>query len=460
MTGVRKLRMALVLGVVLNCAGCIYIGPQDTRFNAVSATIDNSLEIEASSQLLPEYNQELNQPLTVDELVSIALRDNPEIEEAKLVVESLSYKPEQALALPDPMLGTTTHLSQIQTAAGQQDFGLAVNQKFIRQNKRLLKAQVAENEIDVARAKLASVQQKIVEQTKNTYYELGFVQETISIMESDQKQLELIDAVIDKRFRVLKDVTQQETLQIQVAASKLRSEIDDFRRLQQSLQAKLARLIHAAPGTQVIAKVPASQATLDLDFDQLLGLAIDQKPELHAQLFEIQKNRNAAALAELSHQPDFTFGLNWILTSDDGISPVANGRDAVMLTMGMNLPIYRDRIDAGIRESQIRTLANTKKYERLKDETAESITDLFVKFNIVSKNLKLFQTDIIPKQKLTLDQSLKNYEVGKTDYLQMIDNWRKLLQFQIMEKRFKSDLQKTIVGLERELGVISINDLR
>lgn len=450
---------ALLLLVAVNNSGCVYSGPQDSRFNQVHSQIEYAQTTDHVASALPEPNQELNKPQSIENLVSLALTNNPEIEEARLTVEALSHRPVQAFSLPDPTLGTTTHLSPIQTAAGQQDFAISANQKFVRQNKRLAKVQIAENELDAARAKLSAVRQKVVAQVKNSFYELGFIQETIAIMESDQNQLKLIDTVIDKRFRVLKDVTQQETLQIQVAASKLRSEIDDFRRLERSLQAKLARLVHAMPGTRIVAAVGDQRTELKLEFDRLLQLAIAQKPELHAQLFEIQKNRNTTRLAELDHQPDFNLGLNWIMTSDNGISPVANGRDSVLLTMGMNLPVYRDRIDSHIRESQVKTLASVKKYERLKDETAESITDLFVKFDITNKNLQLFQNDIIPKQKLTLDQSLKNYEVGKTDYLQMIENWRKLLQFHIMEKRFQFDLKKTIAELEREIGVATMAEL-
>lgn len=460
MNGLTRLGTTFFLIIITSSIGCVHIGPPDTRFDLVSYEVDGSAELANVFEALPATNSELNEPKNVIDLVGLALNNNPEIEEAKLVVESLSHRPLQAYSLPDPQLGTTTHLSQVQTAAGQQDFAISVNQKFIRQNKRITKAQVAQDELDVARAKLATVEQKVVTQVKKTFFELVFIQETISILESDRKQLQLIDAVIDKRFRVLKDVTQQETLQIQVAISKLESEIDDFRQLKRSLQARLARLVHVSPETEIVAQTPKNPANLNLEFESMLQIAIEQKPELHAQLYEIRKNRNATSLAELSHQPDFSLGLNWIMTSDNGISPVANGRDAVLLTWGMNLPIYRDRIDAGVRESQVRTLANTKKYERLKDETAESITDLFVKFNTTSKNLNLFKNDIIPKQKLTLDQSLKNYEVGKTDYLQMIDNWRKLLQFQIMEKRFESDLRKTLADLEKELGISDIDQIQ
>ena len=151
-----------------------------------------------------------------------------------------------------------------------------------------------------------------------------------------------------------------------------------------------------------------------------------------------------------------TFGFNWISTDGDGISPVANGDDAFMLSLGMNLPVYRNRIEAGVREAQTRALSNARKYDRLKDETMEGVADLFAKVKSLQETLQLFRNDIIPKQELTLDQSIDDYQVGKVDFLQMIDNWRQLLRYHIQEKRFEADLQQAIAAMARQIGDFTV----
>ena len=42
--------------------------------------------------------------------------------------------------------------------------------------------------------------------------------------------------------------------------------------------------------------------------------------------------------------------------------------------------------------------------------------------------------------------------MGKTDFLQLIDNWRQLLRFQIMYQRLESQLQQTLASLDRVVG--------
>lgn len=457
----RTLLFALIATLAVS-PGCRYLGPHDDRFEQVAVELDvtgNLPVAEDPGSLFTTEPLQVAEPVELDDLLLRAETLNPEIEEARLELESRSQRPEQMLALPDPELGTITHLAPVQTAAGEQQVALSINQKYVRPNKRWTQHQIAETEVNAARARLETIRQKVFLEIKNTYHELQFIQKALSILEADQQQLQLIDTLIDRRYRILQQATQQETLQVQVARSRLQTEIEEYRQLQVTLQAKLTRLVHADPGTRWQVTEPSDIDGLDLKFDRLVETAIELKPELHAQLFEIRRNRDATHLAELDHQPDFRFGLNYILTSGAGISPVADGQDAVLLTLGMNLPVYRERIDAGIREQQIKTLASVKKYERLKDETAESITILVTRFATLSRNLNLFEADILPKQKLTLDQSLSNYEVGKTDYLQLIDNWRKLLQYQIMQQRLRTDMRKTVASLEREIGVDSLTEL-
>ena len=123
----------------------------------------------------------------------------------------------------------------------------------------------------------------------------------------------------------------------------------------------------------------------------------------------------------------------------------------------MNLPIHRKRIDAGVREAQNRAMSNSRKYDRLKDETIENVTELFASVDHLHKTLTLFRSDIIPKQELTLNQSLSDYRVTKVDSLQVIENWRQLFQFHITEKRFEADLNKALASLARQIGGFALS---
>ena len=426
---------------------------RDNRFEQISQEYDlaQMQEMTGESVIAP-LDEDLSGAHSVEEYLKVGLAQNPEIQEIRLLVESLSNRVPQAGSLPDPMLGLAAYPSPVQTASGQQEFSLAMNQKVPWRGKLEMRSAIAEQDVVAARAKLAEVELKVAEKIRTTYYQLYFLQQAISIIDRDREQLKLIEQTVDEVYKVKRSVSQQDVLQVQVALSRLESELIEFNRQKETTQAMLSRLLHLSPSTkpEAIEQIPHRQ--LDTDINRYYEWAVQSSPELHSQLAIIEKDRFSASLAGLENYPDMTYGFNWIGTSSNGISPVANGDDAFLLTLGMNLPAYKKRIDAGVREAQTRALSNVQKYDRLKDEAMEGVAVLLAKIKSQNENLRLFRNDIIPKQQLTLDQSINDYQVGKVDFLQMIDNWRQLLRFHIAEKRFESELQQSIASLARQIG--------
>ena len=456
----RKIGSTTILFFLLTvlAAGCRSGGATaDHRFQHMSDEFVATQHQPAYSfQVANPVDEQLVGPRSIEECIRLGLQQNPEIHEARFMVESLANRVPQAASLPDPMLGAAAYVAPVQTAAGEQDFALSMNQKLTSRGKLATAAAIAEQDVIAARANLAAVELKVVEQIKSAYFQLYFLQQAIAIVEQDKNQLASIGQVVEQRFAVKREVTLQDVREVQVAQLRLETELSNYRQQKTSAQARLMRLLHVSPETPVEAISVATVDQLDQDIHELYEIALQSRPELHAQLAMIRKDRGATNLAELQNRPDLTVGFNWIMTSDDGLSPIANGDDAFMLTLGMNLPVYGKRIDAGVREAQTRALANARKYDRLKDETMEGVADLFAKIKNSQENLELFRKDIIPTQKLTLEQSIENYQVGKTDFLRMIENWRQLLRFQIMEKQLESELQMNMASLARMLGKFEI----
>jgi outer membrane protein TolC len=139
-------------------------------------------------------------------------------------------------------------------------------------------------------------------------------------------------------------------------------------------------------------------------------------------------------------------------TSAAGLSPVANGEDPLLLGFSVNVPIYRKRLDAGVREAESRVVSSTRQYDSLKDRTTEAVKDLYAQATSQYDLVKLFGDDIIPKAEQTLEVSQAAYQVDEVDFLTLIDNWEQLLRFQITYRRLESQLQQTLATLERVVG--------
>ncbi len=403
----------------------------------------------AADAVLP--GPQIESPGPVEAYVALALAQNPEIQAARKRVDALANRVPQAASLPDPTLGVTVFPEPVQTAAGEQEISLAAGQRIPWFGKLRTRAAAAEAETDIARAQLAAVELAVIEKVKRAYYELYFLQKAVGITEQDRKLLLDLVRVAESKYRT-GTVSQQDVLRAQVEVSSVDDQLIRLRQQLAGSQAELARLLHVSPDTKLRAldELPPDQIPGNLD--RLYQRAVQARPELHAQLAAVRRDRQSVELARLEYFPDLAAGVTWIATADSGISPVADGRDPVLLGMSVNLPIYRKKLEAGVREAEAQAVSSARRYDSLKDETTEEVKDLFVRATSQYELLRLFRDDILPKSEQTLEVSRTAYQVGDVDFLQLIDNWQQLLRFRITLYRLESQLRQTLAALERVLG--------
>jgi outer membrane protein TolC len=263
--------------------------------------------------------------------------------------------------------------------------------------------------------------------------------------------LEEIRAVADARYRT-NQTSQQDVLRADLEISNIENELIRLRQRLKSGQAKLAKVMHVSPQTNLLAlrELPAEQAPIDLE--QLQEQAVAARPELHAQLAALRRDRQAVELSKLDYMPDVTVGATWIDVADQGTSPVANGNDSFLITAGINLPIYRKRLEASQNSAEAKAVSTARQYDALRDSTLEEVTDLFQQATSQEALLRLFEGDILPKARQTLEVSQRAYNVGEVDFLQLVDNWRQLLRYEISYIRLEASLRQSLAELERVIG--------
>lgn len=432
------------------CQGTQQIRDSEYARIASAVSYSNSAAAAADAAVAPKA-AELEGSQPVERLVQYALSQNPEVQAARKRIESSAHQVPVAASLPDPMLQVTTYPEPVQTAAGQQEMALNVSQKFSARRKLGVRAGVAESRTDVARAELAAVELMVVDQVKQAYYELYFIQQAIEITESEEEELAKIRDTANARYKATL-TSLQDVLRADLELSNIANELIRLRQQLDSTQAKLARVLHVSPQTDILATDRLVGEPAPGDLDWLERRAVAARPELHAKLAALEQDRRAAQLARLDYVPDVTLGATWIDTASAGISPVANGQDSVLLTAGLNLPIYRKRLDSAVRSAEASAVATAREYDALRDATLEQVADLFAKARSQQDLLLLFREDILPKARQTLEVSNRAYSVGEVDFLQLIDNFRLLLRYEVAYSRLEASLRQTIASLERVVG--------
>lgn len=422
--------------------------PDNTDSPAVSAEISPG---PSAHGRLPPVSDDLTHPLTATELVTIAMDRHPQILAARERVRSLQEQMIVAGSQPDPRISLTAQPAPVQTASGAQQLIVSASQEFLSEEKRTARADVVRAQVDIAQAELRAREVEISAQVRHSAHELRFLQQSIEVTITEQKLLEEIRTIAVTRYRTA-STSQQDVLRADLEISGLQNQLIQLRQRQRSQQVRLAELLHVPMDLQLRTTEAVADPVLPHEPDMLLDLALMLRPELKAAEATIERNRRSAELAREEYYSDVTLGLSWIDVADHGQSPVANGQDALMLTAGFRFPIRQERIRAAVAAAEADTAAAARTRDALRQSTEADVQDLFQQAQSLQQMLQIDREEMIPRARQTLLVSSAAYNVGQTDFLQLMDNWRNLLTLQTSQLRREADLWQTIAALQQSTG--------
>lgn len=398
---------------------------------------------------------ELAGPQPVETYINFALSQNAGVQAARKSMEAAAMRVPQAASLKDPMLsiaGWPFYPYVPQTASGRTATESMVSQEVPWIGKLKAQSQAAEAEVNMARARLATAELKVIEQVSRTYYELYFVEQSTQITEQNRNLLADILQIADARYRT-NTTSQQDVLRLQAELSTVDSVIVRLRQELDSARAELAQLLHVSPETPFETTLQLVAQDVPRDLDRLYKQAIAARPELHEQLAAIRRDRFKVERAQLEYLPDLTFGVQWgQMTANRASVASADGVDMVGINISGNLPVYRKRISSGVREAEAQMVASARQYDQMRDQTLRDVKSLFAQAKSQQEMARLFSESIIPKTQQALEVAIREYQVGTTEFVQMIDNWRELLRLQIMHQQLEAQLRQSMASLERVVG--------
>lgn len=450
-------RRLLLLGLLSACGGCRAAQQiRDPDYPPVTWDIHQSYHTATSPEAaLAPVVPELAGQHSVEEYIQLALNQNAGVQAARKRLEAAAMRVPQAASLQDPMIsanGWPFYPYVPQTAAGRVVSDITVSQEVPWKGKLQAASRAAEAEVDMARARLASTELQVIAEVKQAYYQLYFVEESLRITKESRELLNQVLQVAEVRYASGK-TSQQDILRLQAELSNIDADIVRLGQELMSSQAELAQLLHISPETAF-----ATTGQLDLqrvpdNLESLYTQAVTARPELHEQLAQIRRDRFQVDRARLNYYPDVTYGALWsAMTKNRALAQTADGLDMVGFNVSANLPVYRNRIRAGVRESEATVVASAREYDQLKDQTLRDVKSLFAESRSQQDIIVLFRESIIPKTEQALEISMSEYQVGTVEFVQVVDNWRSLLRLQLMLKQTESQLEQTLASLEQTVG--------
>ncbi len=379
--------------------------------------------------------------------------NNPGLKAAYHKWQGALQRVPQVTSLMDPKLTFTEYLRKnVETRTGAQDFQLGVMQMFPYPGKLSLRGKAAAEEARALEQDLFQQRLKVRREVKDAFYEYYYLEQSIRITGENLELLKHFERVANARYEVNR-AGNQDVLKAQVELGELENEIRTLEDFRQPVQARLNAALNRPMGSPFPAPAEIRIADVELRSERILDLAYRTNPELKAIDASIRKEQAEVEIAKKEYFPDFNVGVNWINTNSriDADVP-GEGDDVLMGSVQFNLPIYRDRLAAGVLEAEHGVQEQQNRKTEAENQLAVELQTAMYKLRDAKRQIDLYSEILIPKARQSVTVTQTAYSAEEAGFLDLVDTERVLLNFQNSYYRAVANYGQALALIEAKVG--------
>ncbi|MDZ4849620.1 MAG: TolC family protein [Pirellulaceae bacterium] len=433
----------------------------DAHSEEAAASADGSRDVDDESRdVRDQTNASEDAPmnvyhvLAVETCVQIAIESHPKITAAQARVVAARSRIPQVKALPDPMLDNMfwpIQSNSLQTAGGRMQDQFSLTQQVPWPEKLRARAEIACREMQIAQAEVESLEREIAETVRLAYYEIWYADRGTNIVRENQKLVANLIKTAEARYKT--GGSQQDVLNAEIERERLQQQLLEFSRERAIAETELATYLQQPQSLNIQTEAELPLKDLPKQLDILIATAEQCNPELRGLAMQIQRDIQKQRLAYLQRYPDLQFGTQYGFMSRGGaLSPVADGNDMISFSVGVTLPVWRDKIRGGIDEAfAMRT--NSAQLRQSEQLTIEGrLRRLLAEIDSLDQQRILYADRILPRSEQALNIAMSEYTVNKTTFVQLTENYQELLLFQLQIARLDATLASRLAQLQRTVG--------
>lgn len=387
-------------------------------------------------------------------LISEALENNPRLEAAIQRTLAAEKAIPQAGALPDPQLTLGLMNLPVNSFAFDQEpmTGKLVSfmQMFPFPGKRALATDMAEYEAAALRYQNEEIRNQIIQMVKRAYYDLYAIDRALETIDKNKALIKQLVQVAETKYATGAGL-QQDVLRAQVELSKLDDDAIMWRQKRAAGTALLNALLNRA------ADSPFETTPRELALPEGMPVSFspqeidERRPLFRAWHEKMSKAQAALKLADRDYWPNFTLGASY--SQRDNLASGMTMHDFFSFTVSLNVPLYFHRKQgAKVAEKRLEEAAVAAEYENVRAAVMAEIVSLRAELERNRKRVDLYQGGILLLAQQSLESALAGYQVGKVDFLTLINNWMMVENYELQFFVALADYHKALAGYELAVG--------
>ncbi|MDD7984141.1 TolC family protein [Lentisphaera marina] len=408
---------------------CTSIG---LTINATSPHVGSNTQ--STSEIVTDYSKSLS----LSELTNLAFKNSLVLKSSYLNWQSELLRVYAKGTLPDPQISFTHYIDEVETRVGPQKQAISIMQKFPWFGKIELNKAMQSERAKVAEAEFKHEKLNVLSQVEKLYFDTVYVKEALRINEENQTLLKSFEPISRNKIRTGGNLT--DLLKIQMEIGKTENRVAELKLRLKPLKERLNEILDYPSGFPLKLS-HAKPKTMALDSKKLYA-KLKSSPSIQKINHLSEALRQQSNIDHKNSYPDFSIGIKYIRTSSSDMNVDDNGKDPIMATIGLTIPInqkkYRHRRLATLRQIDSVEYQKAQKLRSLESDLAIALYELEDK----ERALKLYKYTLIPKNEESLKLTMESYKTGKSRFIEIIDLQRQLLEFQLMELKAENEIYK------------------
>ena len=413
----RHLPLYVLTAATLLLSACTPLRPRaSTKSHAIGwpqLTSDESTislpALPAQSDIQSADQSLLEKPLTLNALKQYALEKNPSIAAAKSRVRAAQSHAAQVGIRPNTRVGFSAQ--QIGSSENIEQIGIAVEQEFLRGNKRQLDQEISEYDVNRSRQVLRSQQQRVQTDVAIGYFNVLCTQKRVELLTNIAHINKEATAAVEALFES-KEVSKRDLLQARIESNTSKSLLQQA----QSEHAAAWQVLAAVVGSTEIIAQPLvddlADATDQIVWESSLEHLLASSPEIAARQASVKQAQAAVRRAQAESVPDIN--IQAIVQHDNSIG-AANGN----LMASFPIPL-KNRTRARVREAEHKSIAAQQAVSSLRLQLQQRLAPVFQAYTSSRQQITTYRESILVDAQESLDLTKLGYEGGEFSYLELL----------------------------------------
>ena len=388
----------------------------------------------------------------LDEYLAVAMKRNPGLRSSYNRWIADLKKSDYAGSLPDPMFNYAYFIENVETRVGPQEQRFGLRQSFPCFGTLGAKEDIAFAKSQASYQKFQAAKYALFYDVKAAYYDYYYLGRDIQITRENLELLTFWESVARSRYKVgLKQ--HPDVIKAQVELGKLEDHLQTLREQRAPKAARLRALLNLSdtftlpiPGTITVAELPFAE-------DSVIRVITEENPNIQALQRIVESERAGENLAGKLALPSFSIGVDYIQTGE-AINPdlPESGKDPWMIGASISLPIWFGKNNARKQEAEARRRSAEYRLSDSENQLVAVTERLLFEYSDALRKTRLYRDGLVPKAEQSLNATYAAYQAGESDFLNLLDAQRQLLDFQLTVAREQARLATIRAKLEMLSG--------